>query len=61
MDFSYQTFNHSTPETKIVALCEFEANLVYRESSVTPRDKRRNPVSKRQDKTKNNKKNLELQ
>ena len=42
------TFNPSTQEAeKQVDLCEFEASLVYRESSRTARATQRNPVSKK--------------
>ena len=40
------SFNPSTLEGE-VALCEFEANLAYRESSRTARATQRNPVSKK--------------
>ena len=41
-----QTFNPSTWEAEARDLCEFEASLVYRESSRTARATQRNPVSK---------------
>jgi hypothetical protein len=45
------TFNPSTPEAEAGGgrqISEFEASLVYRVSSRTPRDTQRNPVSKNQ-------------
>jgi hypothetical protein len=42
-----QAFNPSTWEARGRWSSEFEARLVYRVSSRTPRDTQRNPVSKK--------------
>jgi hypothetical protein len=47
------TFNPSTPEAKAGGFLEFEVSLVYKVSSRTARAIQRNPVSKKQNKTKN--------
>jgi hypothetical protein len=48
------TINPRTPERQ-ADLCEFEANLVYRESSWTARSTQRNSVLNKQAKQINNK------
>ena len=52
--FLYQAhaFIPSTRDARQVALCEFEASLVYRLSSTIARATQRNPVSEKQNKTK---------
>jgi hypothetical protein len=48
-------FNPSTREAETGRSLEFEASLVYRQSSRTARATQRNPVSTKQNKTKQNK------
>ena len=45
-------FNPSTQEAEAREISEFEASLVYKVSSRTPRATQRNPVSKNQETTK---------